>query len=154
MKTNAMRILDSLNIRYDVHQYPNDDEHLDAIHVAEILNVDAEQVCKTIVTGNDLRQVFVFCLPGLFDINLKRAKILTGSHEIELVKSDRLRTLTGYIRGGCSPLGMIRPYPLYVEESAQLFPVIYVSAGLRGFQISLHPDDLVRATNGTYAKFI
>ena len=148
-----MRILDSLAIGYEVYSYPVDEAHLDAVHVARLLDVEPEQVCKTIVTSNESRNIFVFCLPGPFDVNLKKAKLITNSHEIDLVKSDSLRSLTGYIRGGCSPLGMMKNYPLFVEETVQLLPRIFISAGLRGLQICLKPEDLMAVTQSSYADF-
>ena len=108
VKTNAMRILDSLSIEYEVRQYSWDEEHLDAVHAAESMGLDTERVFKTIVMKNNDNKLFVFCLPADFSISLKKARALTNSKDIDLLKMEELRKYTGYIRGGCSPLGMIK----------------------------------------------
>ena len=120
MKTNAMRILDSLSIQYDVHHYEWDEDHLDAIHASESAGLDPERVYKTIVMRNTDKEIFVFCLPAEFEISMKKARALTDSKEIDLVKTTELLGLTGYIRGGCSPLGMKRHYPTFISELAEL----------------------------------
>ena len=154
MKTNAMRILDSLSIPYSVHTYQWDEEHLDAVHAAESAGLDPERVYKTIVMRNSEKRIFVFCLPAEFGISLKKARALTGSREIDLIRMDELMPLTGYIRGGCSPLGMRKHYPTYISELAALEETIYISGGQRGVQIELKPDDLARAAEAEFADFI
>ena len=154
MKTNAIRILDSLSIPYSVHTYQWDEEHLDAVHAAESAGLDPERVYKTIVMRNSEKRIFVFCLPAEFGISLKKARALTGSREIDLIRMDELMPLTGYIRGGCSPLGMRKHYPTYISELAALEETIYVSGGQRGVQIELRPDDLARAAEAEFADFI
>ena len=154
VKTNAMRILDSLSIEYEVKKYSWDEEHLDAVHAAESMGLDTERVFKTIVMKNNDNKLFVFCLPADFSISLKKARALTGSKDIDLLKMDELRRYTGYIRGGCSPLGMIKKYPTFIEETALLEDMIYVSAGERGYQLLLKPEDLRRACDGTFADFV
>ena len=153
MKTNAMRILESLGISYTVHEYEWDEEHLDAVHASQKAGLDPERVYKTIVMRNSDRELFVFCLPAKEEISLKKARSLTGSKEIDLVKATELLGLTGYIRGGCSPLGMRRKYPTFIEEMAQLEDTVYVSAGQRGFQLELAPEDLRRAADAVFADF-
>ena len=137
MKTNAMRILESLSIPYTTHEYEWDEEHLDAIHAAA-----------------SAKEIFVFCLPAEFEISLKKARALTGSKEIDLIKTTELLSLTGYIRGGCSPLGMKKHYKTYISELAVLEDTIYVSGGQRGIQIELRPDDLLKASGAEYADFV
>ncbi len=154
MKTNAMRILESLSIPYRIHTYEVDEEHLDAIHAAGSAGLELERVYKTIVMRNSSKEVFVFCLPAEFEISLKKARALTGSKEIDLIKTTELLPLTGYIRGGCSPLGMKKHYPTFISELAELEDTIFVSGGQRGIQIELRPDDLVRATDAIYADFV
>ena len=149
-----MRILDSLSIPYSVHTYQWDEEHLDAVHAAESAGLDPERVYKTIVMRNSEKRIFVFCLPAEFGISLKKARALTGSREIDLIRMDELMTLTGYIRGGCSPLGMRKHYPTYISELAALEETIYISGGQRGVQIELKPDDLARAAEAEFADFI
>lgn len=154
MKTNAMRILESLSIPYRIHTYEVDEEHLDAIHAAGSAGLELERVYKTIVMRNSSKEVFVFCLPAEFEISLKKARALTSSKEIDLIKTTELLPLTGYIRGGCSPLGMKKHYPTFISELAELEDTIFVSGGQRGIQIELRPDDLVRATDAIYADFV
>ncbi len=154
MKTNAMRILESLSIPYEIHEYEWDEEHLDAVHAAESAGLDLERVYKTIVMRNSDKQIFVFCLPAEFEISMKKARSITGSKEIDLIKTSELLALTGYIRGGCSPLGMKRHYPTYISELAELEETIYVSGGQRGIQIEISPDNLVKATGAEYADFV
>lgn len=154
IKTNAMRILDSLSIPYTVHEYNWDEENLDAVHAAESMGLEKEKVFKTIVMKNNENKLFVFCLPSDFSISLKKARAITGSKEIDLLKTDELRKNTGYIRGGCSPLGMIKKYPTFIEETALLEDKIYVSAGERGYQICLDPEDLRRAAEAEFKDFV
>ena len=154
MKTNAMRILDSLGIDYTIHTYEWDEEHLDAVHAAEKAGLELEKVYKTIVMQNNEKKIFVFCLPAEFSVSLKKAKMLTQSKEIDLIKLDDMLKITGYIRGGCSPLGMKKHYPTFISELAELEDTIYVSAGQRGMQLEVKPDDLVRAADAEYADFI
>lgn len=151
MKTNAMRILDSAKISYEVLHYAWDEQHIDAQSVADMLGLDPMQGCKTIVTRGADDQVRVFCIPGPMEISMKKARALLGVGDLSLVHLDELRRLTGYIRGGVSPLGMIHPYPLYIEKTIQLMDRIAVSAGQRGYQILLDPKDLIRATGSIWA---
>lgn len=153
MKTNAMRILESLGIGYSVHTYSFDEEHLDAIHAAESAGLPLERVYKTIVMQNSSRETFVFCLPAEAEISLKKARALTGSKEIDLIKLADLQKITGYIRGGCSPLGMKRKFPTFIEELATLESTIFISAGQRGMQLEVSPEDLAKAADATFADF-
>lgn len=151
-KTNAMRILDEHNILYEVVTYEVDLEHLDACHVANSLGLDIDRVFKTIVMTTDDKRIFVFCIPASFQISLKKARVLTNSKEIDLVKLENLQKLTGYVRGGCSPLGMIKTYPVFIAEEAQLYDYIYVSAGLRGCQLKIDPIALRDCCNASFAS--
>ncbi|MBI9095119.1 MAG: Cys-tRNA(Pro) deacylase [Sphaerochaeta sp.] len=152
-KTNAMRILESLGIEYEVLSYDWDEDHLDAVHASHSAGLPSEQVFKTIVMQNSDNAVFVFCLPSDFSVSLKKARSLTGSKEINLIGLENLLSLTGYVRGGCSPLGMKKHFPTFVEELALLQEHIYVSAGLRGFQLKITPKALVKATEAVFADF-
>ena len=152
-KTNAMRILDQKGIEYSVVEYDVDVEHLDAITASREAGIDPEFVYKTIVMTSSSGQLYVFVTPALFSVSLKKAKELTKEKNLELLKQDLLLKYTGYIRGGCSPLGMIRKYPVYIEELAQLEDYIYVSAGLRGCQIRIRPQDLCTACEAGFASF-
>ncbi len=149
-KTNAMRILDGLGIKYSVTGYDVDPDNLDALSAAAKLGVSPECIFKTIVMRNEKKLVFVFCVSAESEVNLKKARMVTGSKEIQPVKMTELLGLTGYIRGGCSPLGMKRKYPVFIDETATLFEEIYVSAGVRGRQLILAPSDLAKATDAQF----
>ncbi|MFA7108078.1 MAG: Cys-tRNA(Pro) deacylase [Sphaerochaetaceae bacterium] len=152
-KTNAMRILENLKIEYSTISYEVDFEHLDAVTASKEAGLNPEQVYKTIVMTNGNRDNFVFCLPSFLEINLKIAKQLTNSKNIELLKLDKLLSITGYIRGGCSPLGMKKKFPTFIEELSIIEPFIFVSAGLRGLQLKIRPEDLVKACNAELVSF-
>lgn len=153
VKTNAMRILEKNNISYTTVTYEVDEKQLDAVHIAQSAGLELEKVFKTIVMVNQSKELFVFCLPAQLDISLKKAREITGSKSIDLLELELLQKYTGYIRGGCSPLGMIHSYPTFIEELATLEDFIYVSGGLRGVQLCLAPEDLRRCCNGTFASF-
>lgn len=152
-KTNAMRILDRNAVEYETVTYEVDEGDLDAVHIAKAAGLNVEQVFKTIVMSNQDNELFVFCLPAQLEVSLKKVRDLTGSRSIDLLKLDLLQKHTGYIRGGCSPLGMIHSYPTFIEELATIEDEIYVSGGLRGVQIKLSPYDLARCCNATFASF-
>lgn len=152
-KTNAMRILDSMKIAYETVTYEWDEEHLDAVHASQSAGVETQQVFKTIVMQDSDNAVFVFCLPAEFSVSLKKARALTKSKDIDLIKMDKLQNTTGYIRGGCSPLGMKKHFPTFIEELALLEEYIYVSAGQRGIQLKLKPEDLLKAAEAVFADF-
>lgn len=150
-KTNAMRILDGLGIKYSVTGYDVDPDNLDALSAASKLGVSPEKIFKTIVMRSDKNLIFVFCVSAESEVNLKKARAVSGSKEIKPVKMDELLALTGYIRGGCSPIGMKKKFPLFIDETATLFDEIYVSAGVRGRQLILSPDDLAKASGGIFS---
>ncbi|OQA42250.1 MAG: Cys-tRNA(Pro)/Cys-tRNA(Cys) deacylase YbaK [Spirochaetes bacterium ADurb.Bin315] len=153
MKTNAMRILEAGKIPFELVSYRFDEEALDAIHAARTVGLDPKTVFKTIVLVNERKQYWVFCLPADRSINMKKARSLTGSKALELVKLTEIQNVTGYLRGGCSPIGMKRPFPTFIEEAAFSLPFIYVSAGKRGMQVRLDPSDLLRSVDGKRADF-
>jgi Cys-tRNA(Pro)/Cys-tRNA(Cys) deacylase len=150
-KTNAMRILDSLGIRYETASYAVHDDHVDAVTAAQEMGVKPEVVWKTLVAHDEQNTVVVFCIPSLVELNFKKAARAVGGKKIELVSLRDLTPLTGYVRGGCSPIGMKKNYPTWLDETASLFPRIYVNAGTRGMQVIVAPDDLIRATNAKTA---
>ncbi len=152
-KTNAMRLLEQKGIAYETVEYEVDEDHLDAVHASQSAGLDPETVYKTIVMKGASNQLYVFVTPAEFTISLKKARALTGEKELELLKTDFLLKYTGYIRGGCSPLGMIRQYPTFIEALAELEDYIHVSAGKRGLQLKLTPADLQRATGAVFADF-
>lgn len=154
-KTNAMRILDRLKIKYEVLEYDDDGEHeLErgaAENIAQKLNIEGEKCFKTIVMKNEAKQVFIFCQSAPQEINLKKARAVTNSKEITPVKSEELLALTGYIRGGCSPIGMKKNYKTFIDQTALNYDKIYISAGIRGQQIVITPQDLIKATQAQSA---
>ncbi|WP_443738196.1 MULTISPECIES: Cys-tRNA(Pro) deacylase [Treponema] len=150
-KTNAMRILDGLKIKYETLSYEDDGEHElsrgAAENIAAKLGINPAACFKTIVMRNESKQIFVFCQSALHEINLKKARNASASKEINPVKPDELLALTGYIRGGCSPLGMKKKFPTFIDQTALNFEKIYISAGVRGQQIVISPADLLKATD-------
>lgn len=150
-KTNAMRILDGLKIKYETLSYEDDGEHElsrgAAENIAAKLGINPAACFKTIVMRNESKQIFVFCQSAIHEINLKKARNASASKEINPVKPDELLALTGYIRGGCSPLGMKKKFPTFIDQTALDFEKIYISAGVRGQQIVISPGDLVKATD-------
>lgn len=149
MKTNAMRILDGLKIPYEVSSYEDDGEHElakgAALRLAEKIGVQPECVFKTIVMRTENKEICVFCQSAVSEINLKKARNAAGCKEISPVKPEELLGLTGYIRGGCSPLGMKRKFRTFIDETILLCDFICISGGQRGIQIKLKPDDLIKA---------
>ncbi|MFA3784022.1 Cys-tRNA(Pro) deacylase [Melioribacteraceae bacterium 4301-Me] len=154
MKTNAVRILESNGIHFSTIEYEFSEDELDAVSVAAKINAELETVFKTLVTRNEKNEIFVFVIPGNYELNLKKAAIASKSKKIEMIKVKELQPLTGYIRGGCSPIGMKKNYPTFIDESAQLHENIFISAGKRGMQIKLNPQMLCMLINGQYADLI
>lgn len=143
-KTNAVRLLDLHKITYDLIPYEVDENDLSAIHVAETLGENINQVFKTLVLEGDKNGYFVCVIPGNEEINLKQIALLSGNKKCDLIPMKNLIGLTGYIRGACSPIGMKKLFPTYIEESCLNFDSIYISAGQRGLQIQLNPQDLIK----------
>lgn len=146
MKTNAMRILDTLGIRYEVREYEVDPDDLSAERIANDVGLPPEQVFKTLVARGDRHGVLMAVVPADAEVDFKALARLSGNRTVELVALKEVQPLTGYIRGGVTALAGKRDYPVYVEEEMQLFDAIAVSAGVRGQQIVLAPDDYLRAT--------
>lgn len=142
-KTNAARLLDKAGIAYELIPYSVDENNLAADHVAEALGEDIRQVFKTIVLHGEKVGHFVCVVPGDAEIDLKRAASAAGAKKAELIPMKELLPLTGYIRGGCSPVGMKKPYPTFFHSTATDFDSIYVSAGQRGLQFKIKPQDLI-----------
>ena len=150
VKTNVMRLLDQAKLTYTTKEYEVDENDLSGEHVAKQVGMAGEQVFKTLV-ARGYKRIFVFCIPVNEELNLKKAAALVSEKKIEMVHVKELLGLTGYIRGGCSPIGMKKKYPTYIDETAQLFDTIAVSAGVRGCQIVLNPEDLVTYAEAAYA---
>ena len=143
-KTNAARLLDAAGVSYTLVPYQVDEEHLEASHVAEQLGEDLDQVFKTLVLRGDRNGLFVCVIPGSMEVNLKVAARISGNKSCEMIHVKELLPNTGYIRGGCSPIGMKKPLPTFIHESALLYDYIYVSAGVRGLQFRIAPEDLIK----------
>lgn len=154
MKTNALRILDAAGVQYQTRDYPVHEDELDAISVARKIDADPEQVFKTLVTHDGNGNHFVFVIPGNCELHLKKAATAAGTKKIEMIPLKDLTTLTGYQRGGCSPIGMKKPFPTFLDETAQLFGTIFVSAGARGTQMEIAPDDLCSITGAVYCDIL
>lgn len=142
-KTNAARLLDKAGVAYELVPYEVDENNLAAEHVAAQLGEPLEQVFKTLVLQGDKTGHFVCVIPGGEEINLKKAAKISGNKKCDLIHMKELLPTTGYIRGGCSPIGMKKPFPTYIEESALLYDYIYISAGVRGLQFKINPEDLI-----------
>ena len=153
-KTNVVRILEAKDVIHSLHTYDVDEEDLSGISVAHKIEAGEETVFKTLVALGDKNGINVFCIPVTEELNLKKAASVSENKKIELVKVKDLLGLTGYIRGGCSPIGMKKDYPTYIEETAQLFDKIFISAGIRGMQVSLSPLDLQKITSSEFADLL
>jgi Cys-tRNA(Pro)/Cys-tRNA(Cys) deacylase len=149
-KTNAMRLLDTSNISYVEREY-DPEKALSAKEVANIMNQDVEQVFKTLVTVGKSKEHYVFVVPGEGELDLKKAAKVSGEKFIEMIPQKDLLPLTGYIHGGCSPLGMKKKFKTFIDETAQLFDTIFVSGGKRGLQIEVNPLKLAKAIEATFA---
>ena len=142
-KTNAARLLEAAGLAFELVPYQVDEEHLDASHVADQLGEPIEQVFKTLVLRGDRNGLFVCVMPGDMEVDLKVAARISGNKSAAMIHVKELLPETGYIRGGCSPIGMKKPLPTFVYESALLYDYIYVSAGVRGLQIKMDPQALI-----------
>ena len=139
-KTNAMRLLDSAGISYSMASYDYDESYLSGVHAAQELGVSEDVVFKTLVTRGDGNAIFVFVIPVAESLDLKKAAKASGNKSIEMIHVKEILDITGYIRGGCSPIGMKKAYPTFIDETAELSDKIYFSAGKRGVQIILEPS--------------
>lgn len=146
VKTNAARILDAAGVPHELRQFHIDEEDLSARHAAEAIGLPPEQVFKTLVARGERSGVLLAIIPANMDLDLKALAAASGNRKVELVAVKEIRGLTGYIRGGVSPVGGRKDYPAYLDETAILWDRIAVSAGIRGCQILLNPEDLARLT--------
>ena len=153
-KTNAARILDKLKIPYEIKTYEVDEDDLSAVHVAETAGIDIETVFKTLVTRGDKTGILMAVINGNDEINLKNLAKASGNKSVEMIALKELLPLTGYVRGGCSPLGAKKDYPVYLDSKALTHEKISISAGQRGMQLILSPQDLQKATNATVADLV
>ena len=153
-KTNAMRIIDKEQIPYTFKTYDVDESDLSGVHVAECIGEDVNKVFKTLVARGDKTPYVVFCIPCAYELDLKKCAKASGNKRVELIAVKELLPLTGYIRGGCSPIGMKKQFPTFFDESALLYDKITVSAGIRGCQFFLKPDELIEFISAETADLI
>ena len=146
-KTNAARLLEAAGIKFELIPYEYSEDDLSAQSVAAELGEDIDRVFKTLVLRGDRNGIFVCVIPENFEVDLKLAAKISGNKSCEMVHVRELLGLTGYIRGGCSPIGMKKAYPTFIHESALLYDYIYISAGQRGLQFKLDPQDLIAYTS-------
>ena len=149
-----MRQLDAAKIKYETCTYEVDESDLSAPHVAESLGEDIAQVFKTLVLQGDRTGYFVCVIPGDATVDLKLAAKISGNKKCEMIPMKQLLPLTGYIRGGCSPIGMKKHFPTYIHHTCEEFPYIFVSAGVRGLQLKITPADLIRMAQAEVAELI
>ena len=143
-KTNAARLLDRAKLAYELVPYEVDEQNLAATHVAEQLGEDIATVFKTLILSGDRNGFLVCVVPGNHEVDLKAAARVSGNKKVEMLPMKELLPTTGYIRGGCSPIGMKKRFPTYIHTSCEHHPFIYISAGVRGLQIKISPADLIQ----------
>lgn len=153
-KTNAARQLDQLKIAYELIPYDVDENNLGADHIAAQLGLPIDQLFKTLVLRGDKSGLFVCVIPGAEEVDLKKAAKVTGNKKVEMIHVKELLPLTGYIRGGCSPIGMKKPLPTWFHQTLTDYEAVYCSAGQRGLQFRIAPQDLLRSAKGTLADLI
>lgn len=153
-KTNAMRLLEQAHIPFRTLEYKVDETDLSGIHVAKQVNTPMEQIFKTLVVHGEKCGFMVFCIPVAEELNLKKAAAFVGDKKIELIPVKELFPLTGYLRGGCSPIGMKKKFPTFFDKTALLFDEIGISAGVRGMQILLSPNSVIPYLNAKTSNFI
>ncbi|MBR6767250.1 MAG: Cys-tRNA(Pro) deacylase [Clostridia bacterium] len=140
--TNAMRLLKQAGIPFETAEYEVDENDLSGVHAAQMLGIDPDCMFKTLVARGEKKGIYVFIIPVAEELDLKKCASVVGEKKIEMVQVKELLGLTGYIRGGCSPVGMKKKFPSYIDETAQLFDRVYVSAGMRGVQMIVDPVKL------------
>lgn len=153
-KTNAVRLLEANNILHSTVTYEVDESDLSGITVASKIGIEPQKVFKTLVTRGEKTGINVFCIPVTEELNLKKAAAVCGDKKIEMIKEKELLPLTGYVKGGCSPIGMKKHYPTFIDETAQLFEEISISAGVRGIQIMIKPEDLAKILGSNFVDLI
>ena len=152
-KTNVMRLLDGKRFPYESHSY-EPDATMSGEEIAKILGEDPQKVFKTLVTQSKSKAYYVFVVPVEAELDLKKAAKASGEKSVSMIKQKELLPLTGYVHGGCSPIGMKKPFPTFIHETATTFDKVFVSAGKVGFQIELAPEDLISAAGCTVADLV
>lgn len=153
-KTNVMRILETEGVTFQAHEYDVSDGHIDGISIAEKLNQPKERVFKTLITQGSSKEYFVFCLPVDCELDLKKAARAVGEKSVEMIPVADINKVSGYVRGGCSPIGMKRKLETTFEEAIELYDTVMLSAGKIGRQIEIAPADIIRLTDGKTADLI
>lgn len=153
IKTNAMRILDSKKIEYEIITYENNDGKIDGVSVAHKIGVDENHVFKTLVAQGISKEIYVFVIPVAEELNLKNAATISGEKKVEMIAVNDIMKHTGYVRGGCSPVGLKRNYKTFIHESAKNLEFMIVSAGKIGYQVKINPNDLLNVIDGKF-KFL
>ncbi|MDZ4993934.1 Cys-tRNA(Pro) deacylase [Clostridium perfringens] len=154
LKTNAMRILDSKKVPYEMLSYESEDGKIDGISVAHKIGVDKKNVFKTLVAQGTSKELYVFVIPVAEELDLKNAAKIAGEKKVEMIAVKDILKYTGYIRGGCSPIGLKRDYRTFIHESAKVLDFMIVSAGKIGHQIKLNPKDLIEVVSGNFENLI
>lgn len=150
IKTNAMRILDAKKVNYEVITYESNDGKIDGVSVAHKIGIDEERVFKTLVAQGTSKELYVFVIPVAEELNLKEAAVISGEKKVEMIHVNDIMKYTGYIRGGCSPIGQKKEYKTFIHESAKMLDFIIVSAGKIGYQIKMNPTDLINIVSGKF----
>ena len=153
-KTNVMRVLEQKKIAYVPHEYPHGDEAVDGLTVARITGLDPARVFKTLVTRGASKRIYVFVIPVTAELELRKAAKAVGEKSVEMIRVSEINALTGYVRGGCSPIGMKKQFETVYHESCLPLPTMAVSAGKIGAQVELAPGDLIETTRGKTADLI
>jgi len=153
-KTNALRILSAANIDYTMLEYDSSDGEISGVAVAAKLGQEPDRVFKTLVTDGKTTGLNVFVVPSAYELDLKKAALAAGDKSIEMIKARELESKTGYVHGGCSPIGMKKLLPTFIDETAQLFDTITVSGGRIGLQVELSPLDLIKLINATFCDLV
>lgn len=154
VKTNVMRLLDAAGIAYETGTYEVDENDLSGSHAADRMGVDHDRMYKTLVLKGEKNGYMVCCIPVDEELDLKKAAKAAGEKKVELIHVRDMLGITGYIRGGCSPVGMKKHFPTYIEEMAQIYDTIMVSAGQRGVQVTMNPEDLKDYVKGTFVSLV
>lgn len=153
-KTNVMRLLDKAKVKYIPHEYPHGDSAVDGVTVAELSGIDPQYVFKTLVARGASKNIYVFVIPVAAELDLKKAARSAGEKSVEMVHVNELLALTGYVRGGCSPIGMRKRYKTFIDKSAEDKDRMFVSAGKIGYQIELSPLDLAKQSSAEFADLV
>ena len=152
VKTNVMRLLDAAHIAYETGTYEVDENDLSGSHAADLMGVDHDRMYKTLVLKGEKKGYLVCCIPVDEELDLKKAARAAGEKKVEMIHVKDMFDITGYIRGGCSPIGMKKAFPTYIHATAAGLPFIYVSAGVRGLQLKVAPSDLAACVRATFAE--